>query len=545
VARKSDNRQAPPGAYPGRRAAAYAGGVLPHDTDPPGSAQQGRDAGRTLRVLALIAVVVGLAALTAAACVLSYSSVHHLAVQAGATGRLASIYPLIFDALLVLAGCSVLALRGAGLISRVYSWLCLLVLLAALAAGGAIRAAAVKVPHRLAAVVAAIVPWALVLIGFGLLLALLRYARLRRISRRNGGPAGAAAASSHAADGAAAGGPTADGPAAGSPAAGSPAAGSPAAGGPAAVTALVSERERETAAQRALIPGLPRRPEARGAQEPAAAPGAGGGGEVAADEGTRAPAGSAAGTGAARTPDAAPAAARPLDADRTVDAVQTTKPAHAAPGGGGMEPPTVPGAAARPRQAPPAGTPSAGQAEQATPAPAASTPPASTAETAAQARPGVRRAEMQLRARIPRQAAEDAGPNPVPPGWPAPFMPQVGQHGAAAARQTGEGPASDAEQPGEHAADAAAGAALPKRVPGQQQVTTGRQQSTAAETNPRNPADPGNPADEPESAAGGGAASSLNPAPTVSDDDDEDGGLPAFRRTRSSPTPPREDEETS
>ncbi len=475
MARKSDSRQARPGAYPGRRAA-YAGAGRPQDTDPPGSAPHGRDAGRALRVLALVAVVAGLAALTAAACVLSYSSVHHLAVQAGAAGRLASIYPLIFDALLVLAGCSVLALRGAGLISRVYSWLCLLVLLAALAAGGAIRAAAVKVPHKLAAVVAAIVPWALVLIGFGLLLALLRYARLRRLGKRNVGPAGAAAgaaASSQAEDGAAATG-----------------------------------------------------------------------------EGNRAAAGSAAEARAAKTSDAAPAAARPLDAEKTGDAVQTTKRAHAASGGAGVEPPTVPGAAARPRQASLAGTPPAGQAEQATPAPAAS-----AAETAAPARPGVRRAEMQLRARIPRQAAQDGGPNPVPPGWPAPFMPPVGQHGSPAqqagagpppaATGGGEPPAGKGATPGRQAGTAgpppAAGSG---QAPAEQRGAAAARQATAAATNPGNPSDPGNPADEAESAAGG-AASSLNPAPTVGDDDEEDGGPLAFRRTRSSPTPPQEDEEPS
>lgn len=139
-----------------------------------------REAGRALRIVALVAAVLGLTALTAAACVLSYSSVHHLATQAGVSARLASIYPLIFDVLLVLTGCSVLALRGAGLVSRVYGWLCMIVLLGSLAAGGAVRAAAINVPRHLAGVVAAIVPWALVLIGFGLLLALLRYARIRR-----------------------------------------------------------------------------------------------------------------------------------------------------------------------------------------------------------------------------------------------------------------------------------------------------------------------------------------------------------------------------
>ncbi len=158
--------------------------MQPGFADPVPQVGPGRDAGRVLRVLALIAVAIGLAAVTAAACALSYSSIHYLATAASVSPRLARLYPLIFDALLVLAGCSVLALRGAGLVSRVYSWLCLLVLLAALAGGGAVRAAAVKVPHRLAGILAAVIPWALVLIGFGLLLALLRYARIRRLGQQ-------------------------------------------------------------------------------------------------------------------------------------------------------------------------------------------------------------------------------------------------------------------------------------------------------------------------------------------------------------------------
>ena len=119
MARKSDDRQGP---GEGRTQA----------PDAQAGSRPGRDASRALRVLALIAVAAGLAGLTAAACVLSYSSIHDLAIQAGVHGRLASIYPYIFDAMLVVAGCSVLALRGAGLISRIYSWLCMLVLLAAL-----------------------------------------------------------------------------------------------------------------------------------------------------------------------------------------------------------------------------------------------------------------------------------------------------------------------------------------------------------------------------------------------------------------------------
>jgi hypothetical protein len=74
----------------------------------------------------------------------------------------------------------VLSLRGAGLLSRCYAWLSLLVLLAAAAGADTLHSVDVKLPHREAAATAAIIPWALLLIGFGLLLAMLRHARLRR-----------------------------------------------------------------------------------------------------------------------------------------------------------------------------------------------------------------------------------------------------------------------------------------------------------------------------------------------------------------------------
>ena len=183
MARTNDTTQGPDALLAGERDAPYqqSTGVQPRFAAQAAAGRPGRDNGRAMRLVALVAVVIGLAALTAAACVLSYSSIHHLAIQAGVPTRLARVYPLIFDALLVLAGCSVLALRGAGFVSRVYGWLCMLVLLGGLATGGALHAAATKIPRRLAGVVAAIVPWVLVLIGFGLLLALLRYARIRRL----------------------------------------------------------------------------------------------------------------------------------------------------------------------------------------------------------------------------------------------------------------------------------------------------------------------------------------------------------------------------
>jgi len=142
------------------------------------------ESGRALRTLALTAVVVGLVALTTAACVLSYSSVHDFALKAGISPSLARIYPDICDAMLVMAGCSVLALRGAGVLAKVYGWLCFVVLLAALAASSVVHEAGISMPSRAIEITAAVFPWALVLVAFGLLLALLRYARHRRQSQR-------------------------------------------------------------------------------------------------------------------------------------------------------------------------------------------------------------------------------------------------------------------------------------------------------------------------------------------------------------------------
>ncbi len=68
-----------------------------------------------LRVLGLVAVSVGVAALAGAAFVLSYSGLHAVALQAGISARLAKGYPLILDVLLVVILAAILWLRSAGL----------------------------------------------------------------------------------------------------------------------------------------------------------------------------------------------------------------------------------------------------------------------------------------------------------------------------------------------------------------------------------------------------------------------------------------------
>jgi hypothetical protein len=135
---------------------------------------------RGFRVLALAAVVAGLLVLAAAAFVLSYAGIHVVALSSGVSPKVARVYPLIFDAMLVVTCAAVLSLRGAGVPSRLFAWLSMLALFAAAAGADTLNATGVRMPHRPAAAAAAIIPWALVLIGFGLLMCMLRQARLRR-----------------------------------------------------------------------------------------------------------------------------------------------------------------------------------------------------------------------------------------------------------------------------------------------------------------------------------------------------------------------------
>jgi hypothetical protein len=144
------------------------------------SEQQPAGAPRVLRVTALVAVCAGVAALAAAAFIFSYPGIHSVALQAGVNVRLARGYPLILDVLLVVVLAAVLALRGAGWPSKLLAWISLIALLAAAAGADALHAAHDKLPARTAEITVAVVPWALVLIAFVLLLAMLRQARLRR-----------------------------------------------------------------------------------------------------------------------------------------------------------------------------------------------------------------------------------------------------------------------------------------------------------------------------------------------------------------------------
>jgi hypothetical protein len=144
-----------------------------------GTAQSVDGTAQSARILVLAAVCLGVAALAAAAFVLSYAGIHTVAIQAGISSQYARDYPLLIDAMLVITLLAVLGLRGAGLPSRILSWLALLCVLAAAAGADVLHATGRMLRHTAGAATAAALPWALVLIAFVLLLALLRHARQR------------------------------------------------------------------------------------------------------------------------------------------------------------------------------------------------------------------------------------------------------------------------------------------------------------------------------------------------------------------------------
>ena len=147
---------------------------------PVGRRPRSADPQSTLRLAALTAVVAGVVLLAAAAFVLSYPGIHQVALQAGVSPSLAKLYPVIFDAMLVVAGAAAMALRGAGWWSRFYAWACLIVLLVAVAVGDAVHATGTVLPARTSRAAVAVTPWVLLLLAFGLLLTMLRHFRRAR-----------------------------------------------------------------------------------------------------------------------------------------------------------------------------------------------------------------------------------------------------------------------------------------------------------------------------------------------------------------------------
>jgi len=385
-----------------------------HTSDNPGAAELPPGEPRPqLRAAALTAVIAGLVLVAAAAFVLSYQGIHQLALNAGVTPELARLYPVILDAMLVMSGAAALALRTAGVWTRCYVWACLILLLAALAAGNAVYALHISLPAQPTRAVAAVLPWALLLLGFGMLLAMLRHWRQIQAASDAAGPAvpgdGVAAATPGAASGA-----------------GSPGSGPAKPGAPrSSIEELMEPRSGQP-------PERARAAAAGAAAAGAAAAGAAGvhagtAGEEAAGGKRAGPATSPESTGTSRRDDAAP---RPPG-----------RPAEERPAGGpavGYEAqPTAPGGTAGPARAngptgttqiaagpPPDGTSAA--------APPAGAVPATTspAETAPATTPPGGTAPTPPTGPVPAAAAPaDAGPRPpdttAPPGTTEPFLDRI------------------------------------------------------------------------------------------------------------------------
>jgi uncharacterized protein DUF2637 len=161
----------------------------------------------TLRLVALTAVIAGVILVAVAAFLLSYEGIHQIALQAGVSPGLARLYPLMFDAMLIIACAATLALRNAGWAAKCYAWVSLLLLVGAVAAGDALHATGVKLTGQAARATIAIIPWALLLMGFGLWLVVLRqWRRTRATAAADGTVGGRAGQATAATAGAAAAG---------------------------------------------------------------------------------------------------------------------------------------------------------------------------------------------------------------------------------------------------------------------------------------------------------------------------------------------------
>lgn len=147
--------------------------------------------GSGAQLAAVLIVIVGVMLLAAGAFGVSYAGTRQIALAAGVSPAVAGFYPVIVDAVLVVACVAALALRGAEWWMQAYAWLSVFFLLAAIGLVEAAHAAGISLSHRPAAAVMAALPWALFLLGFGLWLSMLRHQRKAAAANPAGRPDGA------------------------------------------------------------------------------------------------------------------------------------------------------------------------------------------------------------------------------------------------------------------------------------------------------------------------------------------------------------------
>ncbi|MGN6172812.1 MAG: DUF2637 domain-containing protein [Streptosporangiaceae bacterium] len=484
----------------------------------------------TLRLAALTAVIIGVILVAVAAFLLSYEGIHQIALQAGVSAGLARLYPLMFDAMLVIACAATLALRSAGWGAKCYVWASLLLLIGAVAVGDALHATGVKLTGEAARATIAIIPWALLLMGFGLWLVMLRQWRRTRAMAADGTGGGRAALASAGSAAGAGGAVTREAGLGAAPTR----TGAPRAGidtlveRPAGQAPGRSPAAESPAAESRVIPGDAAGPQRRISPPEKHAPAAAG-------------AAGAAGAGAGATPAGDPVAGTETEVARARSAGTETEVARARSAGPETE-------VARARSAGP-GRSTAARAAQDRGSTSATKPQrGGTGGTSAGSRGDSANANRARngtgsgdRRDIPAGAGDDEEGyvRLLPPQPKAPAGGAAGGGGAPA----GEATPTDRARPGDQGTGAATGQDS-SATPGQDSSATPRRDSKATPGQDNNAAPgqdnktPGQDSKESNAKAGAGTGDHAEPSQTVL----APAPLPDFPRMRSTPTPPRDKE---
>ncbi|MEV0383300.1 DUF2637 domain-containing protein [Nonomuraea sp. NPDC050643] len=140
----------------------------------------------TLRRLGIALAGLAVAALTGAACALSFDDLRALAITGEGRQDLAFLYPAAFDALLVVALVGVLLLRSARMLVRVQAAFVLVLLIVAAAAVNVATAVRFTFDVRPTAVGVALAPWVMLALALWLWLLLIKHVQAHRDSRRTG-----------------------------------------------------------------------------------------------------------------------------------------------------------------------------------------------------------------------------------------------------------------------------------------------------------------------------------------------------------------------
>ncbi|MEV4171956.1 DUF2637 domain-containing protein [Nonomuraea sp. NPDC049709] len=133
-----------------------------------------------LRRLGIALAGLAVAALTGAACALSFDDLRALALTGEARPNLAFLYPAAFDALLVVALIGVLLLRPARMLVRVQAAFVLVLLIVAAAAANVATAVRLTFDVRPTAVGVALAPWVMLALALWLWLLLIKHVQAHR-----------------------------------------------------------------------------------------------------------------------------------------------------------------------------------------------------------------------------------------------------------------------------------------------------------------------------------------------------------------------------